>query len=463
MSEPREDPAAASEEAHPTWVRWRIVALLMAYSFMSWFNRVAIPVAEDPLTKEFGFQGPMIGALDTTLLLAYTLAMTPGGWFIDRFGPRRALIALGFGTALFVALTGVAGYGLIGLVGLAFATFLLIRALMGVFSAPIYPASAKLVAHWIPFSRRAWANGLINGAAPLGMAAAQVLFALLIDQAGWRMAFGITGGVTALLALIWTAYARDDPKLHRSVNRAELRLLEKDQGPSASDVGGAVIREAADLPPADPTPFRVSTAAAGTSWVSLLKNRSLVLLTLSYAAVGYFEYLLNFCTKAYFRNVLEMTEEATRSYASASSLAQVVGMPLGGWLSDLCVRRYGTRLGRALVPAIGMLGSATALFAATMARDPDWTLLWFALANAAIGATEGAFWTTAIELGGRRGGTSAGILNTGGNAGGSLAPLVTRSVASVVDWRWGLYLSSLVCLAGVCTWRWIDPGERAPD
>src|SRR5262249_54811189 len=30
-----------------TWVRWRIVALLMAFSFLSWFLRVSMPVAYD--------------------------------------------------------------------------------------------------------------------------------------------------------------------------------------------------------------------------------------------------------------------------------------------------------------------------------------------------------------------------------------------------------------------------------
>jgi MFS family permease len=441
----------------------------MAYSFMSWFNRIGIPVAERPLHDEFHFTGPEFGAMDTTLLLAYTLCMTPGGWFIDRFGPRRALMVLGIGTALFVALTGQAGYGLLGL-SWAFASFLAIRALMGVFSAPIYPASAKLVGHWIPFSRRAWGNGLINGAAPLGMAAAHLLFSYLIAKYGWRTAFGITGGITGVLALIWTAYARDYPVQHPGVNEAERRLIQIHQGPAKADLGAPAIREAefAAAPADEPTVSSVVTpepgkGQPGTSWMFLLKNRSLVLLTLSYAAVGYFEYLFNFCTKAYFGTVLHMTDEETSSYSSASSLAQMLGMPIGGWLSDWCVHRYGYRLGRALVPVCGMLLSAAALFAATFTADHNWTLLWFALANAAIGATEGAFWTTAIDLGGRWGGTAAGILNTGGNAGGALAPVVTRSVAYFVDWQFGLYLGSLVCLAGVCMWRWIDPRERVPD
>jgi dipeptide/tripeptide permease len=84
---------------------------------------------------------------------------------------------------------------------------------------------------------------------------------------------------------------------------------------------------------------------------------------------------------------------------------------------------------------------------------------WFALALAAVGATEGPLWATALELGGRHGATAAGIFNTGGNAGGVVAPIVTPLVSESFGWGWGIGLGSLVCLAGVTFWLWIDPGE----
>src|SRR5438105_3652151 len=91
----------------PTWVRWQIVALLMAYSFMNWHNRISLSVADTPIKEEYKLDDTAIGIIDSALLTAYTLCMTPGGWFIDRFGPRRALLLLGFGTAIFVTLTGL--------------------------------------------------------------------------------------------------------------------------------------------------------------------------------------------------------------------------------------------------------------------------------------------------------------------------------------------------------------------
>jgi dipeptide/tripeptide permease len=61
-----------------------------------------------------------------------------------------------------------------------------------------------------------------------------------------------------------------------------------------------------------------------------------------------------------------------------------------------------------------------------------------------------------VELGGRRGGTAAGICNTGGNLGGLLAPLMTPWVSELWGWPWGIGLGSLICLAGATLWVWID-------
>ena len=73
-----------------TRLRWQIIGLLMAYSFMSWFNRVSMAVAYDSsIQKEFGISATAIGTVYSTFFLIYMLFMTPGGWFIDRFGPDR--------------------------------------------------------------------------------------------------------------------------------------------------------------------------------------------------------------------------------------------------------------------------------------------------------------------------------------------------------------------------------------
>jgi len=76
----------------------------------------------------------------------------------------------------------------------------------------------------------------------------------------------------------------------------------------------------------------------------------------------------------------------------------------------------------------------------------------FFLAHAAIGLCEAPTWVAGLEVGGKHCGTSAAIVNTGGNLGGMLAPVVTAYVSRAFGWQSGFAVASLVCLFGVVQW-----------
>jgi MFS family permease len=492
-------------KVNPTWVRWRIVALLMALSYVSWFLRVGMSVAYDERIKDDLHIAPeAMGWVYSAFLLAYMLCMTPGGWLIDRWGVRAALTVMGFGLVLFGALTGLVGASreLLGRVpaevviagrelGMPLCLFLVIRSVMGVFATPMYPAAAHAVGCWLPFRRRGWANGLVQGSALLGIASTPLVVGTLISWFDWPQTFLILAIGTALLTIVWALYATDRPEQHAAVNRTELSLIATESaagpatGASEPDVRTAFTanrptRSSDAVPAADESD--VSSAIApvqsghlGTSaaavdgarppgpWTLLLRNRSLVCLTLSYAAVGYFEYLFFFWMDYYFKDELKLPDEVRRIYAGIPFLAMAAGMAAGGWISDRLVRLYGHRTGRAIVPVAGMLIAAVFLLLGVAVKQPEWIVLCFAVALGAGGSVEAPTWTTAVELGGRRGGTAAGICNTGGNAGGLIAPVVTPLVAREFGWTAAIAVASAVCIAGVLLWRWIDPHERAGD
>ncbi|HEY7425165.1 MAG TPA: MFS transporter, partial [Gemmataceae bacterium] len=259
-------------------VRWRVVGLMMAASFASWFNRVSMSVAgTERVMEEYHISPTRMGFVYSALLFAYAVCMTPGGWLIDRRGAWAALALMGFGSALSIALTGTVG--LVFVSGAAvWLALLIIRAATGAFMAPIYPGCGRVIAHWLPPQQRALANGLVNGAAPAGIACTFVGFGTLIDLFDWPVAFLLTGALTALLALMWWWYATEDPATHPHVNNAELRWIHG-RLPSATTASVA------------------TRSTSRLDWMRLLQNRSLVMLTISYAFLGYFEYLFYFWTE----------------------------------------------------------------------------------------------------------------------------------------------------------------------
>ena len=99
-----------------------------------------------------------MGLVYSAFLLLYTLAMLPGGWFIDRFGPRAALMVLCFGSTVFVALTGAVGL-LAAEPWALWLGLLVVRSLLGLVNAPLHPASARMVFERVPPSRGRWPTG----------------------------------------------------------------------------------------------------------------------------------------------------------------------------------------------------------------------------------------------------------------------------------------------------------------
>lgn len=442
-----------------TNVRWRIVALLMSLCFISHFNRSSMSVAgTDRIMDQFGIDPVRMGSVYSAFLLVYSILMIPGGIFIDRFGPRRALMVVGFGSAILGAFTGFTGWWFHTGVSLVFA-LVLVRGTMGALSAPLHPAAARAVGNWFPFSERSLANGTVTAAAILGVGISYPGFGALIKAFDWPAAFAISGFVTALLTGLWMTQARDWPRQHPSVNEAEEALIGNDRLVQSLE-SKVLSRELIG----NETTRITSDDSNNEGWATLLRNRNLILVTLSYATVGYFQYLFVYWMQYYFEKVLHLGGDASKYYAGFLQLALAAGMPLGGWLSSKLTRSLGVRRGRGYVAGGGMILSATLLGLGVLSREPFWIVVWFALAHAAIGASEGPIWATAVDIGGRKGGTAAAICNTGGNVGGMIAPVLTPFISSQLGWSWGIGIGGVICFLGAICWRWIDPlRENVPS
>lgn len=421
-----DDSTVATSRGH-----WQIVTLLMLVAAVGHFNRVGMSVAgAERIIPQYEIQPAKMGLVYSAFLLCYTLAMLPGGWFIDRFGARAALAVFGFGSAIFVGLTGCVGLIFhesqsvwLGLLG--------VRSLMGFTNAPLHPAAARMVFEHVPHRAKSLANGLVTAAACGGMAATYYVLGTLMDQWDWPWAFLITSGLTIVVVIAWLVGTR------------------------------------LSAPSADSGARR--TAPSLAEMLRLLGNRSVLCITLSYAAFGFFQYLFFYWIEYYFETIEKQGVGIARQYSTLIILAMGLGMICGGWMADRASIALSPRFGRSLVPVLGMVAAGAIFELGVLSPDPRMTLVAFAIAAAFIGACEGAFWTTVVELGGPFGGTAAGLMNTGGNAGGTLSPFLTPLLSAIfeehfgegVGWRIGLSVAGAISMLGAALWWGVNSSRSA--
>jgi ACS family D-galactonate transporter-like MFS transporter len=239
--------SVAGTEARTT-VRWWIFGIVFVMVVINLIDRTTISIAMPTIGKEFQLSPTMQGVLLSGFFWSYALLQVPGGWLIDRFGPRLLISGSTMLWGVFQALAGFATGGL---------TLLLTRIGLGAAEAPLFPAGAKLSSLWLSPEERGRGAVLMDSGAPLGAAFGGIIISFLILVLGsWRLAFLVAGIVTIGLGLVAWRYLRDDPAAHPGVNAAELARIR----------GKASITTA---PVETETPHRI----AGRSMAGLLIGR----------------------------------------------------------------------------------------------------------------------------------------------------------------------------------------------
>jgi ACS family D-galactonate transporter-like MFS transporter len=425
---------------------WPIVGLLMLVVGSGHFNRVAISVAgAEHIIRESGISETRMGWVYSAFLFFYTLAMVPAGWLIDRVGARATLIIFCFGSAIFVAGTSAVGLfsptATLVLVGL-----LLVRSLMGIVNAPLHPAAARMVYAHVPLRAKSFANGLVTFSACLGISATYFGFGLLAGRFGWPTAFFATGWFTLVVGLVWVWGTRS--------------------------TGNESTLASAALPGADLSKTGLSeTVSADQGVWPVLLHPGVICLTLSYAALGYFQYLFFYWIQYYIGTVEHLGDDKSRLYSTGIMLTMGFGMIFGGWLADRIPPHSSGRSRRGLVSAWGMVASGVVFELGLLGSDSRVMVSAFTISAALLGMCEGAFWTTAVELGRTRGGLAAGMMNMGGNAGGFLSPIATpllgeyfgRYFGIAVGWRASLAVAGAISVVGALLWLGVHSGPEKFD
>jgi MFS family permease len=158
-----------------------------------------------------------------------------------------------------------------------------------------------------------------------------------------------------------------------------------------------------------------------------------------------------------------MSQSETSTYTTVIFLAWVVMTPLGGWLSDRLIRIFGKKTGRPMVPVVCILLSALLLFLGTHVSGSFVVGALLALSFGLASASDGPFWVATIDAGGEDVGAACGVLNTGSNIGGFVAPVLTPFIASLLGWSSALYFGCFVATVGAAIWFLMDATPSSTD
>ena len=427
-------PTPATPAARASPVRWVILVLLFAASFVAYVLRTNMSVAGDALMRELAISPVQFGTILAAFAWGYALFQIAGGVWGDRLGARRSLAAISVAWGVCTLLVGLVPGTSSASVATIVGALIVLRFLMGVVQAPLYPVSAGAIAQWFPVSGWALPNGLLSSGLTLGSAATGPIIAWLILVAGWRLSFVAIAPLAFGTAAVWWWYARDRPSEHGSVNALEAALILADRPP----VEG----------PPDPA-----------AWRLVLADRQVLLLTASYFCSNYVFYFFFNWLFVYLVTVRGLASLEGGMYAIVPWMAGAIGGTAGGAVCDRLARRHGARRGYHAMPVFGLLGAAIFMVAAAAARDASTAVVLLALCLGFQQLTEGAFWGATTAVGGRYAATACGVLNTGGNIVGGVVALVVPLVAQMFGWATAVASGAGFAVLGAALWLLIHPDE----
>lgn len=423
----------------PSGVRWRVLALLVLASFVSYVLRSNISIAGPAMMTDLELTEQQLGYILAAFTAGYTIFQFPGGVFGVKMGTRRALTIIMVLWGLLTILTSAVPEA--GSAGIATTLLALIgvRFLIGAVHAPIYPLTGGVVERWFPIGSWALPNGLSSTGLTLGSAAVAPLLAWMLTQYGWRLSFVMLAPLGFIGAVAWWWYVRDEPSQHPAVNEAEATLI-------------MVNRPV--------TPVR---GEARPGWFRVLKNRDVLLLTLSYFCMNYIFYLMFNWVFLYLENVRGFESQMSGYLTSLQWVAAAVGATLGGFVCDFLCRRMGMRRGCARPAIAALFMSGLFLLIGSISPNAYVAVGCLALCFLSNQITEAAYWAAAIGVGGRNAAAACGVMNTGGNSAGFVNALLVPFTASTFGWTAAMVTGTVFAFVSAALWFFVRADKPVPD
>ncbi|MEP6691944.1 MAG: MFS transporter [Gemmatimonadaceae bacterium] len=407
-------------------VRWVLIGWLFVLSAVAYLDRVNISIAGKFIAREYGLSNEQLGWIFSAFVLGYALFQAPAGRIADRFGARKTLTFAAIWWAVFSALSAA-----VPAFALALPALIAVRFTLGAGEAVVYPASNRIVAKWIPVGERGVANGLIFMGVGVGAGLAPPLVTNVMLHGGWRTSFIVCGAIGLCAGIVWLVIARDTPEAHPWVTQRERDLIL------------AGIPAGASAPP--------------LAWRQIFGDRNVVLLTLSYFCYGYSAYIFFSWFFIYLNSVRGMDLKASALYAMLPFIAMAIGSGAGGVINDRLSTRYGRRVGRCGVAAVGIGLAAVFIALGTQVESARLASIILAGGAGTLYLAQSSFWSVSADIAGSSAGAVSGVMNMGAQFGGVVTASLTPWIAGRFGWSVSFLVAAGLCVVGAAAWLAVRP------
>ncbi len=374
--------------------RWWFVVLILIGAIVNYLDRSNLAIANPLIAKEYNLSPLQMGVLMSAFLWPYALANLPAGWLVDRFGPKKMF---GWACGLWSAVTIASAFTT------NFSTFYILRMLLGVSESPFFPAGVKAIDRWFTKEDRGTPIAVINTGSQIANGIAPPLLTLLMLTYSWKIMFIIVGVAGFVVLALWLLFYRDP--------ETSMGIVADKQENNQKSLTASKEKEVkwGDL-------FKYKS-----TWYMIIGNFGLV-----YTMWVYLTWLPGYLVTGRGLSILK-----TGWIAAIPFLVGIIGVPLGGIISDYFIRTRGYAPIRARkIPLVcGAVVAAIAVLPVPYVSDLNTCVALLSLGYFSASLPTGVMWTLATDVAPKNMVASLGsIQNFGGFIGAALAPIITGAI-----------------------------------
>ena len=408
-------------------IRNRVVAFTMALAAVTYLDRVCISVLAPRISAELDLTRVQMSFIFSAFAVAYAAFGVPLARWCDKDGARKVLTWVVLIWSVFTMATAMAWN---------FVSMAVIRFLFGIGEAGAWPSIARVYSRWIPLAQRGRIQGAFFAAAHLSGGLTPFVVIALADWLQWRMIFIVFGMIGMVWAVCWYAWFRDEPRDHPAVSAEERDHIEATRGIAAASQEGA-------------------------SWLKVFKTPTMAPLCIQAFANSYGFYFFITWLPTYLLQAHGLKGMGWAMMSGLPLTLSCVADLIGGEGSDRLARRIGLRAARRRFGTGGYVLAAVATFLATQVSNGYGAAVLIAIGGACSMLTLAPAWATAVDVGGRHAGVAAGTMNTVGQVGGILSPIVLAYIVDATgDWNLPLMVLAGIYAVAALAWLAINPDQR---